>query len=203
VPLRLETLNPTEEPAFSKLLEGDWEFKFVGSMAKGILESPTREIALLLYAGGYTPGRFSLDIASRLPKNVVEIKSLALSIKPQAPTGMVKATFKLPGERDAEISLTTNVEPESDFTMSETYKSLTVAGRSFELPSQLQSKRRFYIRYLDDDLLVVRDDTGVADVLTKIAVPVEEVAAPSAEQSEDSMMTFEDTPVVEPEVKEE
>ncbi|GAB5358529.1 hypothetical protein AAMO2058_000466200 [Amorphochlora amoebiformis] len=165
---RLEPLNPTTEPAYSKLLEGDWEFKFLGSMAKGILPSPTREIALLLYAGGYTPGRFGIDIAARLPKSVVDVKDIKLSIGNQAPTGSITTKIALAGTREVDVKLATNLEPESDFTMSETYQTLSIMGRDVQLPQQLQSKRKFYIRYLDEDLLVVRDDTGVADVLMKV-----------------------------------
>mmetsp|Transcript_25621 Transcript_25621/g.35675 ORF Transcript_25621/g.35675 Transcript_25621/m.35675 type:complete len:323 (-) Transcript_25621:218-1186(-) len=193
---RLEPLNPTPEPAYSKLLQGDWEFKFIGSMAKGVLESPTREIALLLYAGGYTPGRFGFDVVNRLPKNVIDISSLKLSVTERSPTGKVSAGLKLPGDREVEIALSTNLEPESDFTMSETYQGLSVMGRSFDLPAQLQSKRRFYVRYLDQDLLVVRDDTGVADVLvrkTVEATPIEPVTAAEANSStaaSGEMMTF-------------
>jgi len=193
---RLEPLNPTEEPAYSKLLQGEWEFKFAGSMGQGILASPTREIALLLYAGGYTPGRFGLDVASRLPNNVIDVKSVTLSVTDRAPTGKITAKLGLPGNREVELGLTTNLEPESDFTMSETYQGLSAVGRSFELPSQLQSKRRFYIRYLDDDLMVVRDDTGVADVLVKKPIetipvePADAAATTPEEPAKDTMMTF-------------
>ena len=37
--------------------------------------------------------------------------------------------------------------------------------RAFELPQQLQYSRLLFITYLDDDLLVVRDDTGVPEIL--------------------------------------
>lgn len=192
---RLEPLNPTEEPAYSSLLKGEWEFKFVGSMAQGILPSPTREIALLLSAGGYTPGRFGLDIAARLPKDVVDVKSLKLKIQDQAPTATISTIIKLPGNRDVEVSLDTNLEPESDFTMSETYQSLTAMGQSLDLPANLRSKRRFYIRYLDEEIMVVRDDTGVADVLVRASGISDAAATESVEavaSDEGVMMSFDE-----------
>eukprot|EP00468_Gymnochlora_sp_CCMP2014_P006750 CAMPEP_0167761480 /NCGR_PEP_ID=MMETSP0110_2-20121227/12199_1 /TAXON_ID=629695 /ORGANISM="Gymnochlora sp., Strain CCMP2014" /LENGTH=261 /DNA_ID=CAMNT_0007648175 /DNA_START=135 /DNA_END=920 /DNA_ORIENTATION=- len=194
---RLEPLNPTEEPAYSGFLKGTWEFKYAGSMTQGVLPSPTREIALLLYAGGYTPGRFTLDVASRLPKNVVDVKSITLDIGSESPSGKVTTKFGFAGEREVDVVLSTNLEPESDITMSETYQSLSIMGRDIKLPEQLQSKRKFYIRYLDEDLLVVRDDTGVADILMKVEAEPE-TAPPTAEPVEPPVEppTEPETPVV-------
>lgn len=52
--LKLESMNPTKEPALSPLLNGEWELRYAGGYtSEGALASPTRQIALFLYSGGY------------------------------------------------------------------------------------------------------------------------------------------------------
>ena len=53
--VKMEAKNPTEEPATSALLTGVWDVAYQG-YAPGPLPSPTRPLALALYAGGFTPG---------------------------------------------------------------------------------------------------------------------------------------------------
>ena len=60
---QLEARNPTQYPTTSPLLNGSWEFKYLAGIAPGPVPSPTREIALFMYAGGYTPGKFLFDVS--------------------------------------------------------------------------------------------------------------------------------------------
>ena len=54
--VQLERLNPTGEPVYSELLDGTWTVKCSASFAPGLLESPTSELALFLYGGGFFLG---------------------------------------------------------------------------------------------------------------------------------------------------
>ena len=47
----------TADPASSPLLNGVWELAIPGVLGKGLVDSPTRELALLLYTAGYAPGQ--------------------------------------------------------------------------------------------------------------------------------------------------
>jgi hypothetical protein len=58
----LEAACAIDEPAFSPLLDGEWEVVYSGGVSPGPVLSPTREIALLMYAGGFTPGSFFLSV---------------------------------------------------------------------------------------------------------------------------------------------
>lgn len=49
---KLERTNPTDEAAASPLLNGVWELVYNGGYSDGLLASPTRQLALFLYAGG-------------------------------------------------------------------------------------------------------------------------------------------------------
>jgi hypothetical protein len=77
--LKLEGMNPTENPASSKLLNGIWTLRYAGGYEdEWALPSPTRQIALFLYSGGYSPGIFALSSASSLPASLIEVGELSI-----------------------------------------------------------------------------------------------------------------------------
>ena len=77
--LKLESMNPTSEPTSSSLLNGVWSLRYAGGYADDwALASPTRQLALFLYTGGYSPGLFALSLASGLPSNFVEVGDLEI-----------------------------------------------------------------------------------------------------------------------------
>merc|ERR1712023_547071 len=51
--LQLEAANAAKEaaPASSPLFQGSWKFSYMGGVTPGPVDSPTRPIALLMYAG--------------------------------------------------------------------------------------------------------------------------------------------------------
>lgn len=77
--LKLERMNPTDDPAFSPLLNGVWTLRYAGGYSNDwALPSPTRQLALFLYSGGYSPGLFALSLAQKLPKALVELGELEI-----------------------------------------------------------------------------------------------------------------------------
>ena len=77
--LKLERMNPTDDPAFSPLLNGVWALRYAGGYSnEWALPSPTRQLALFLYSGGYSPGLFALSLAQKLPKALVELGELEI-----------------------------------------------------------------------------------------------------------------------------
>lgn len=162
--LKLESQNPTEAPATSPLLNGVWELVYSGGVADGILPSPTRQLALFLYAGGYGPGQFGLQVARMLPDTVVEVKDVVITITREQPRAMA-ATGVTVGGTSVDLQLTSTLETESDLRLRETYSKLTVSGREIVPPEQLLYSRLLFVTYLDDDLLVVRDETGAPEIL--------------------------------------
>ena len=78
--LKLEALNPTADPTSSSLLNGIWTLRYAGGYSsEGTLPSPTRQLALFLYSGGYSPGLFALSLAQKLPAGLVEVGDLEIS----------------------------------------------------------------------------------------------------------------------------
>lgn len=76
--IKLEALNPTEDPAYSPLLNGVYTLRYAGGYSESKIPSPTRELALFLYSGGYSPGLFALGLAQKLPSQLVELGDLEI-----------------------------------------------------------------------------------------------------------------------------
>ena len=168
--LKLESLNPTPQPATSPLLNGVWELSYAGLYSsEGSLTSPTRQLALFLYSGGYSPGLFTLQLAKQLPSNLVDIVgSPEITISREAPRVEGQVTLKtlLGGESSTKVK--SNLEVVSDIRLRETYESATVlGGQVVDLPGFMQYTRDIYITYLDEDLLVIRDGSGVPELLIR------------------------------------
>ena len=65
--------------------------------------------------------------------------------------------------------MTATLEAESAVRLKETYTAVKAAGQDVALPAALAYSRVLFVTYLDDDLLVVRDATGVPEVLVRKA----------------------------------
>ena len=165
---KLEKLNPTEAPAISPLLNGVWELKYVGGYCPDwALPSPTRQLALFLYSGGYSPGIFALGLAQKLPSQVVDLGPLEITISREQPRVEASIEAKILGNSSQKVSVKTQLQVASDVRLRETYESATVLGNAVELPKPLQYARDMYVTYVDDDLLIVRDGSGVPEVLVR------------------------------------
>jgi len=194
---QLESRNPTLYPTTSPLLNGDWEFKYLPGIAPGPVPSPTREIAMLMYAGGYTPGKFFFDLSKKLPDSALDITGTKVSIQATQPRGKVTATLKVLNNTFP-FELRTSIEAESDVRMRETYLDAEAVGRDITIPEQLRTERVFYITYLDDSLLICRDESGTPDVLSRVvtSASVTEEPEPAPEAAEEPAGEAEE-PVVE------
>jgi len=167
---KLEPSNPTEAPATSPLLNGVWDAVYTGH-APGPLASPTRPLALFLYAGGYTPGEAGLAIAESLPDQLVTAGDLTVTIAREQPRVEASSSVALLGAGARQVKVTATLEAESALRLKETYSSVSVGGRVVEVPEKLRYTRKLFVTYLDDQLLVARDDSGVPSVLLRKEMP--------------------------------
>lgn len=166
--LKLESMNPTESPAYSPLLNGVWSLKYAGGYdSEWALKSPTRQIALFLYSGGYSPGLFALSLASSLPTALVEVGDLKISISREQPRVEANIDVKLFGGSANEVSVKAALEVQSDVRLNETYESASLLGQAVDLPQAVQYSRDLYITYLDEDVMVIRDGSGVPEILMR------------------------------------
>ena len=165
---KLEAVNPTSNPTMSPLLNGVWELRYAGGYSpEWALASPTRQLALFLYSGGYSPGLFALGLAQKLP--LVDVGALEITISRDQPR--VEATVKVKAgmmeSAESAVSVKARLQTESDIRLRETYESASVMDQNINLPTLLQYQRDIFVTYLDEDLLIVRDASGVPEILIR------------------------------------
>jgi len=165
--LKLEALNPTEDPVYSPLLNGVWILRYAGGYSDPKIPSPTRDLALFLYSGGYSPGLFALSLAQKLPSQLVELGDLEISISRAQPRIEAKIDVKLFGGSQDEVVVKARLDEDSGLRFTETYESASVLGQVVDIPEALQYSRDLYVSYVDEDILVVRDGSGVPEILVR------------------------------------
>jgi len=166
--LALEGMNPTTEVSSSPLLNGVWSLRYAGGYdEEWALPSPTRQLALFLYSGGYSPGLFALRLASSLPAGSVETSDLEIAISREQPRIEASIDVSLFGGSSNSVVVEARLNVVSDVRMIETYEGATILGQSIDLPQAVQYSRDLYVTYLDEDILIVRDGSGVPELLVR------------------------------------
>merc|ERR1719409_1237131 len=141
----------------------DFRIWILGQDAIG--NSPTREIALALYTGGFRPGLFA-NLLSKLPgplATLVELDEVELMIKRDQPRVEATAKMVVAGNEQT-LRLMGELASPSAMRLQETLVKAEVFGQTTDLQSPLRTKRSLFVTFLDDDMLVVRDETGVPDI---------------------------------------
>lgn len=171
--LRLEALSPTAEPVYSEALDGTWNAMYTGSFAPGVVStSPTRELALFLYGGGFSLGNVLTTLAGGFWGQNLGIKEGKRSVRIEGGRDVeATAEIEVAGQKQA-LSYTAELMPLSAQRMSEEIISvqLPVLGKQ---DAQIELRRSILITYLDDEVMVVRDENGVPEVLVKEIAEVE------------------------------
>lgn len=186
--LRLEPLNPTAESAYSEKLFGDWELKYDAGFQAGLVDSPTRELALFVYTGGYVPSLL-LDVLKKLPgpaQGLLGVKGVDVTINDDLSV-VAKTELMLPQDRSESVNFKSQLLAETPSRLSETFSGFQVLGRDVSLPGPLAFMRRMIVSYLDDDLLVVRDENGKPEVLVRKPMAVSALDAADAEEEEEEV----------------
>ena len=141
-----------------------WNLKALGGYSTSKLSSPTREIALFLYSGSYSPGVFLLKLLSAF-SSFLGTPEVQIAISRPGTDPRVTATAKnAGGSFDGEVTLSCDLLSTGPIRLKETYQSLKSPLGEFQIPKALQYSRPLYVTYLDDDLLVLRDESGVPEV---------------------------------------
>jgi hypothetical protein len=78
-----------------------------------------------------------------------------------------KIDVKLLGGSTEEVVVKARLDVDSGLRFTETYESATVLGQTVDIPEALQYSRDLYVSYVDEDVLVVRDGSGVPEILVR------------------------------------
>ncbi|KAH7427062.1 hypothetical protein KP509_10G028700 [Ceratopteris richardii] len=191
----LERLNPTPRPTTSPLLEGLWQFKWIG---------------------GSSPGQLAARILSqRFPSAVVTISDLTIRILDGSTEA--KASIKIFNTISSSVTLTSKLGVEGPTRLKEEYLEGLLSSPSIQetsIPVQVQDayaqvlnaierlpdtvkstvsngiklplsgtfQRQLLISYLDSEILVARDGMGLPEVLVRLSgIPSSDADDPVSE----------------------
>lgn len=171
----LERFNAQNEPVYSTLLDGTWNVKYAGSYAPGLLSSPTREIALFLYGGGFSLGNALSSFTQGFWGQTLGMKLGSKTVLIQGGRDVVaSAIIEVAGRKDT-LSYKSELMPLSASRMSEEVVSIVLPDPLGKQDLPLELRRSILVTYLDEDLMVVRDESGIPEVLQR-----DQSAMPSA-----------------------
>lgn len=138
--LALERDNPTAAPAQSPLLDGTWTVKFPAVLGPGVIDSPTRELALALYTK-VNPASLLLGFISRLPAPLagsLGVDSLAVTFSGGG-SAMASAEASLEGkilDRPLSICSRSSLIAVSASRLQETYVEASILGTTVRGPDR-------------------------------------------------------------------
>ncbi|KAJ6425918.1 hypothetical protein OIU84_026486 [Salix udensis] len=180
----LERLNPTPRPTTSPFLEGRWNFEWFGAGSPGL-----------------SAAKF---IFERFPSNLANLSKMDVVIKDG--NAKIESKFILSSKLTVEGPLRMKEEYvegilETPTVIEETVpeqlkgaigQALSTAQQipvsirdafssGLKIPLSSTFQRLFMISYLDDEILILRDSTGVPEVVTRLDAPASQMAEPIAE----------------------
>jgi len=168
--LSLSALNPTPAPARSSLVNGVWEVAYTQTPGGGLFDSPTRPLALSLYATGFSPGVLAQGLA-KLPMAAASIGPVRVTItSAEAGQPRVESSTSLSlagGTVNQGLVVRANLAARSDVCLREEFVEAEALGQRTLLPGPLAFSRSLYVTFLDEEVLILRDDGGLASVLRR------------------------------------
>lgn len=113
---------------------------------------------------------FALELAQKLPKFLFDVddeSGLEISISRNQPRVEGTIRLKVLGGEAQTVSVKCRLETLSDIRIREVYESASVLDQQVEIPEALQYTRDMYVTYVDEDILVIRDGSGVPELLVR------------------------------------
>lgn len=171
--LRLERLTPTHAPASSGLLDGTWVVKYASSYAPGLFSSPTRELALFLYGGGFSLGSALSSFAGGFwGKNFgIVVSDKKVRISGQGRDVEASAEVEVAGRKET-LKYSAQLTALSAQRVSEEVLEFRFPNPVGVWRPLSKLTRNILLTYLDQDIMIVRDETGSPEVLVRELVPV-------------------------------
>jgi hypothetical protein len=90
-----------------------------------------------------------------------------VAISREQPRIEAKIDVKFLGGASNDVVVQARLDTKSSMRLAETYESATILGQAVHLPEAVQYSRDLYIAYLDEDILIVRDGSGVPEILVR------------------------------------
>lgn len=148
--LALEKMNPTEDPAYSSLLNGVWE----------VISTGFGDPALLGYQAIKAASKFG----------VVDASDIELAISSVQPRVTATSTLSI-GPANLDIEVSTDLEIVSGSKIKENYVSAKISTVDVPISSVGSFSRELIITYLDQELCISRDEFGSPEILRRKGSP--------------------------------
>jgi len=145
--LALEKANPVADPAYSNLLNGVWE---------------------VISTGFGSPAMLGFQAIKAVPAGIVDISDVSISISSIQPRCTASTTLSA-GPLNLDVSVTTDIEAVTAYRLKESYIAGKVNGIELPISSITTFTRDLIITYLDEDLLISRDQFGSPEILRRVS----------------------------------
>lgn len=178
----LERLNPTPRPTTSPLLEGLWQFKWIGAGSPGqfaarvLLQRFPSTIATLselniLILDGSAKATASIKVFNMIASSVTLTSKLTvegpLRLKEEYVEGLLSSPTIQEGAVPAQVQNAYEQLLNAIQRLPDAVKETLSNG--VKIPLARTFERQLLISYLDDEILVVRDGLGVPEVLLRVS----------------------------------
>ncbi|RVW30728.1 putative plastid-lipid-associated protein 13, chloroplastic [Vitis vinifera] len=154
----LERLNPTPRPTTSPYLEGQWNLEWFGTGKPGSLAARIFPSALAHLS------KVDVVIKDSYGKTTVNLKLLNSVVEESVPE-QLKGAFGQAVSTAQQLPV-----PVKDAISS-----------GLKIPLNGRFQRMLMISYLDEEILILRDTTGIPEVLSRLDVPPSTMAEPATE----------------------
>lgn len=178
--LALERLNPTPRPTTSPLLEGTWDFVWAGTRSPGAVATRTLlkrfpeqlaslESLQIEIFGNSTKATASLKFLSAAETSITVTTRLAMEGTVKLKEEYVEAVVSTPVVADDNIpaALKGIFDQVASATSSLPAAIKDAVAAGLKVPLNGRYERELIISYLDEEFLVARDQSGLADVLVR------------------------------------
>ncbi|XP_058073405.1 probable plastid-lipid-associated protein 13, chloroplastic isoform X2 [Magnolia sinica] len=190
----LERLNPTPRPTTSPFLEGRWNFEWFGAGSPGLFAArslferfPSTVANLLgldvLVKDGYAKATANLKFLNSIESKFILSTKLSVEGPLRMREEYVEGIFETPKISDEAVpEQLKGVFGQAVGTLEQLPAPIKDAvANGLKIPLSGTFQRLFMISYLDEEILIIRDTTGIPDVLTRLEgppspMPVEPIA---------------------------
>ncbi|KAJ6968025.1 plastid-lipid-associated protein 13 [Populus alba x Populus x berolinensis] len=186
----LERLNPTPRPTTSPFLEGRWNFEWFGAGSPGLSAArrfPSNLANLSKMDVVIKDGNVKVTAHMKLLYSIESKFILSSKLTVEGPLRMKEEYVEGILETPTVIEETVPEQLKGAFGQAlSTVQQIPVSIRDafssgLKIPLSSTFQRLFMISYLDDEILILRDSTGVPEVVTRLDAPASLMAEPIAE----------------------
>jgi len=118
----------------------------------------------------------------KLPSGLLDIDYVDLTIAPNEPRVKGSVKVGIAGSSTQQLSIEGNLIRKSDVRLTETIVKALALGQSVDLPGPLKLSRDLIVTFLDNDLLIARDESGIPDIwLRKLSLALKDPPLASPE----------------------